>query len=208
MVNIEKGKGIWLTRHLRGNLLAGILVIVPAGLAAFVIFWLFVSVDNILQPIIQAVTGRDIVGLGFALAVIVVFLVGLMARNIIGKRIVQFGETVMARIPLARQIYQGTKQTMTSLSGLGSKAAFRDVVLIEFPRQGMKTIGFVTNEMKDKKGKKLLAVYVPTAPIPTSGFFQIVSEDMVIPTDISVDQAIQMVISSGMVSPETIDLGD
>ena len=97
---------------------------------------------------------------------------------------------------------------MTSLSGLGNKAAFRDVVLIEFPRQGMKTIGFVTNEMKDKKGKKLLAVYVPTAPMPTSGFFQIVSEDMVIPTDISVDQAMQMVISSGMVSPETIDLGD
>ena len=115
----------------------------------------------------------------------------------------------MARIPLARQVYMGTKQIMTSLSGLGvGRAAFREVVLIEFPRQGMKTIGFVTNEMKDKKGRRLLAVYVPTAPMPTSGFFQIVSEDMVTPLDLSIDQAMQMVVSSGMVSPEVIDLGD
>jgi uncharacterized membrane protein len=69
----------------------------------------------------------------------------------------------------------------------------------------MKTIGFVTNEMKDKSGKPLLAVYIPTAPVPTSGYFEIVPLDMVTPTDIGVDQAMQMVISSGMISPDIID---
>ena len=130
-----------------------------------------------------------------------------MTRNIIGRAIVKFGESLIARIPLARQVHQGSKQAIISMSGSGTgKAAFRDVVLIEFPRRGMKTIGFITNELRDEKGKRMLAVYIPTAPNPTCGFFQFVSEDMVTATDISVDQAMQMVMSSGMVSPEMIDI--
>jgi len=202
----EEKKRHWLVRSLRDNFLAGMLVVIPATLAILVLVWLFVNIDNILQPLIEDVAGREIVGLGFVIAAVLIYLVGLMTRNIVGNRLVRFGEGIMARIPLARQIYQGSKQVIVGLSGTGmGKAAFRDVVLIEFPRPGMKTIGFVTNEIKNKQGEPMLNVYIPTAPVPSSGYFEIVSKDKVIATDISVDQAMQMVISSGMVSPEVID---
>ena len=202
----EEKKRHWLVKNLRDNFLAGMLVVIPATLAILVLVWLFVNIDNILQPIIEDITGREIVGLGFVIAAVLIYLVGLMTRNIVGNRLVRFGESIMARIPLARQIYQGSKQVIVGLSGTGmGKAAFRDVVLIEFPRPGMKTIGFVTNEIKNKQGAPMLNVYIPTAPVPSSGYFEIVSKDKVIATNISVDQAMQMVISSGMVSPEVID---
>ena len=198
-----------LARNLRGNFLAGMLVVVPASLVILILIWLFVNIDNVLQPIIKAITGSEIIGLGFVISLILIYLVGLMTRNIIGNSIVRFGESIMARIPLVRQVYQGTKQVMAGLSGTGlGKAAFREVVLVEFPRRGMRTVAFVTNEMRDQNGKRLLAIFVPTTPVPTSGYFEIVSEDMVTCTNISVDQAMQMVISSGMVSPETIDTGE
>jgi uncharacterized membrane protein len=199
-------KGHWIARNLRRNFLAGLLVIIPVSIVILVLAWLFVNIDNVLQPIIKAITGNEIVGLGFVISLVVIYLVGLLTSNIVGHRLVRFGESIMARIPVARQIYHGSKQVIAGLSGTSlNKAAFREVVLVEFPRPGMKTIGFVTNEMKDKSGKPLLAVYIPTAPVPTSGYFEIVPLDMVTPTDIGVDQAMQMVISSGMISPEIID---
>ena len=206
MAKEGENKGHWITRNLRRNFLAGLLVIIPVSIVILVLAWLFVNIDNVLQPIIKAITGNEIVGLGFVISLVVIYLVGLLTSNIIGHRLVRFGESIMARIPVARQIYHGSKQVMAGLSGTSlSKAAFREVVLVEFPRPGMKTIGFVTNEMKDKSGKPLLAVYIPTAPVPTSGYFEIVPLDMVTRTDIGVDQAMQMVISSGMISPEIID---
>ena len=207
MVKEGESKGHWIIRNLRRNFLAGLLVIIPVSIVVLILAWLFVNIDNVLQPIIKAITGNEpIVGLGFVISIVLIYLVGLLTSNIVGHRLVRFGESIMARIPVARQIYHGSKQVIAGLSGTGlSKAAFREVVLVEFPRPGMKTIGFVTNKMKDKSGKPLLAIYIPTAPVPTSGYFEIVSPDMVTRTDIGVDQAMQMIISSGMVSPEIID---
>ena len=87
----------------------------------------------------------------------------------------------------------------------GGDLSFREVVLVEFPREGMQTVAFVTNEIKDEAGKTLLNIFIPTAPVPTSGYFEIVSADKVVRTKIGVDEAMQMVISSGMISPAMID---
>ena len=200
--------GQWLLKNMRKNFLAGILVIVPISIVILILVWFFVNIDDILQPIIKSIFGREITGLGFVISLVLIYLVGLLTSNIVGRTLISFGESILARVPLLRQVYTGSKQVIASLSGAGlNKAAFRDVVLVEFPRQGMRTVAFVTNELKDKSGQKLLTIFIPTAPIPTSGYLQIVTEDKVTRTDLSVDEAITMIISSGMVSPPMLDTG-
>ena len=194
-------------RTVRKHFLAGILVVVPLVIAVLILVWFFTAIDDVLQPIIKGIFGRQIPGLGFGVAIVLVYIVGVIASNFIGKRVIRFGESLLERVPLFRQLYTGAKQGVQGLSGAGvDKAAFREVVFVEFPREGMKTVALVTNELLDKSGKKLLTIYIPTAPIPTSGYFEIVTEDKVTRTDISVDEAMRMIISSGMIMPEEIDI--
>lgn len=186
--------------------LTGLLVIVPIGAVVLVLIWFFESIDNIFQPIIEGIFGTRITGLGFAITIVLIYFTGLFASNIVGKRLINWGESFMMNVPVLKSLYSGTKQVVASVSGAGlDKAAFREVVLVEFPREGMQTIAFVTNDVMGTDGKKRLMIYIPTAPMPTSGYFEIVTEDKVIRTDITVDEAMQMVISSGMVSPKVID---
>ena len=193
-------------RSIRRHFLAGILVVVPVGIAIAVLAWFFVAIDDILQPIIKPIFGHEITGLGFSIAIVLIYLVGIIAENIIGKRAIRFGESLLTKVPVFRQLYTGLKQAVEALSGAGlNKAAFREVVFVEFPREGMKTVAFITNEIADKSGKKLFTIYIPTAPVPTSGYFEIVAEDKLTRTDIPVDEAMKMVISSGMIAPSEID---
>ena len=206
MADIPATKTRGLGRKVGRRFLAGLLLVIPVGVVIFVLVWFFTGVDGILQPAIKTIFGSEIPGLGFGITIILVYLAGLFASNIVGHRMIRFGESLLVRIPILKQLYNGTKQVIAGLSGTGlNKAAFREVVLVEFPRDGMQTIGFVTNEMEDINGQKLLAVYIPTAPLPTSGYFEILTEDKVTRTNISVDEAMQMVISSGMISPRVID---
>lgn len=194
-----------LLKLFRRNFIAGILVVVPLIIAAWILWWIFSSVDNMLQPVIEAIFGREIQGLGFAIFLVLIYITGVVASNYLGKKVIHFTESLLAKVPVFRQIYIGAKQVIEGLSGAGmNKAAFREVVFVEFPREGMSTIAFITNEIKDKKGKKYYAIYIPTAPIPTSGYFEIASEEQVIHTDIPVDEGIKIVISSGMILPDKI----
>jgi len=195
-----------MRRKIWRRFLTGLILVIPIGVVIFVLVWLFTGIDGLLQPGIKTIFGNEIPGLGFGITIILIYLAGLFASNVVGHRLIHFGESLLARIPLLKQLYNGTKQVIASLSGTGlNKAAFREVVLVEFPREGMKTVAFVTNETKDESGRKLLMIYIPTAPIPTSGYFEIVTEDKVTRSNITVDEAMQMVISSGMVVPDMID---
>ena len=209
MENIElgdKGKQNWFGKNLRRNLLAGLLVLVPIAIVIFVILWFFHTIDGILQPIIRIFFGHTITGLGFAITFILIYLVGILASNIVGRRIIQFGEWLVGKLPVLGQLYNAAKQAMASISGLSrKKAAFREVVLVEYPRKGLRTIGFVTNEMLDADGRRLTAVYLPTTPVPTSGWLILVTEDQLIRTTISVDTAMKMVISGGIASPSELN---
>lgn len=198
--------GRWLYRVIRRHFLAGILVVVPIGVVILVLIWFFTSIDNILQPLIKTIFGQEIIGVGFAFTLVLIYLGGIVAENFIGRKLIRFGESTLEKVPLLRQLYSGSKNVLAGLSGTGlNKAAFREVVLVEFPREGMQTIAFVTNEIKNTAGETLLNIYIPTAPVPTSGYFEIVSEEKVVRTKIGVDEAMQMIISSGMISPAVID---
>ena len=191
----------WLWKRVRMHFLAGILVMVPIGATILILIWIFNSIDGILQPYVIPIFGRPVAGIGFAVLVILIYLVGIIASNVVGRRLIHFGESLVSRVPLVRPLYSSIKQIMESFS-TSPQAGFMRVVLVEFPRKSMWTLAFVTSESKTQSGKVQLNIFIPGSPNPTSGFMQIVVEDEVISTNISVEQALRMVVSGGRVSPE------
>ncbi|MBI4283353.1 MAG: DUF502 domain-containing protein [Chloroflexi bacterium] len=192
-----------LGRRLRRQFLTGILTVVPLSITIWVLVWFFNAVDGYLQPVIKPILGRPVPGVGFAVTVVLIYLVGVIASNVLGKRLISYGETLVGKVPLVRPLYTGVKQLMDSFSAPG-RNGFIQTVLVEFPREGTWTIGFITNESLTQSGESQLSVFVPTVPNPMTGFLQIVSEDRVIRTDIPVDEAAKMIISAGKISPREI----
>jgi len=188
---------------LKRNLLAGIIVIVPIAGTIFILHWLFFSIDGLLAPVVEAIFGRNIVGVGFIMMLIVVYLAGIIGANVIGKRIIRRSELFLADVPMVRSIYNTFKQVLESVI-LPTKGGFKEVVLVEFPRLGMRTVGFVTNRVKDNAGRDYVNVYIPTTPNPTSGYLEIIPADEVTPTGWSVEDAVKIVVSGGMISPPVI----
>jgi uncharacterized membrane protein len=199
---MASGRGIswgWFGKQLRNKFFLGILVIVPVSATIWLLIWVFNSIDHILQPVIKSIWGHTVPGVGFGIVIVLIFLAGIIASNIIGKRIIAFGETLLDKVPLIRQLYGGIKQVLRSFVAPG-ETGFMQVVFVEFPRKGMRSIGFVTNKLRSKSGDQLFTVFIPTAPNPTTGFLQIVKEDEIIPTNIKAEDAIGVVISAGRVS--------
>ncbi len=184
---------------LRKQFLDGLKVIIPLGVTIFILVWIFGKIDSILQPIIRSIAGRTIPGVGFAITIILILIAGAVVGNVAGRKLIRYSESLLSKIPIVRQLYYGIKQIVDSFSSQ-DKGGFTRVVMIEFPKAGMKTIAFVTNEYVDQSGKRMLNVFIPTAPNPTSGFLQIVKEEEVTATDISIDDALKMVMSAGKVS--------
>jgi uncharacterized membrane protein len=135
---------------------------------------------------------------------ILVYLCGLTAQKYFGKKLIRIGEWLLLKIPVLRTVYSATKQVMTTFSGPG-KDAFLSVVLVEFPRPGMKALGFLTGYIEDTAGKKYCKVFIPTTPNPTTGFFEIIPVEDVAQTTLSVEEAFKMIMSGGILSPEKIE---
>lgn len=192
-----------LGKKLRETFVAGLLIIVPVGASILILVWIFSAIDSILQPLVRAIWHHTIPGVGFGATIVLIYLAGLITRNVVGKRLIRYGEHLLARVPVFRQLYIGIRQILESFTAPG-KTGFMQVVLVEFPRKGMSALGFVTNEVTDASGEKLLNVLIPTAPNPATGFLQIMREEEVVRTKISVDEALKMIVSAGRMSPREI----
>jgi len=193
-----------VSRSLWRNFVAGLIILTPIAATILIMKWLFDAIDGILEPVVELIFGRPIAGIGFAVILIVIYLAGLVVATVLGRRAVRFGESLMTKVPMVSQIYNTTKQVADSLT-LSQKGAFKEVVLVEFPRPGMQTVGFVTNRVVDGSGHELLNVFIPTAPNPTSGFFQMIPPGNTSRTNLSVEEGMKLVLSAGMVSPEVIE---
>ena len=191
----------WLLRQLRNKFILGIAVIVPVGLTIWILVWLFNGIDNILQPVISSIWGHSFPGVGFGIMILLIYVAGIIAGSIIGKRVIASGETLLGRVPLVRQLYSGIKQVLASFTA-PAETGFMQVVLIEFPRKGIQTLGFITNNLYTQSGEQLFTVYIPGSPNPTSGFLQIVRENEIVRTNITVEDALRVVVSAGRVSLE------
>ena len=193
----------WLCKSLRRQFFTGFLVVVPVGATILILVWIFTTIDNILQPLIQFIFGRPVLGIGFGITIVLIYLVGVVAGNIGGKRLIRYGESLLAKVPVVRPLYNSIKEIVNSFSS-SDKTGFVQTVLVEFPRKGIWTVGFITNESRAEAGETQLNIFIPTSPNPTSGFLQIVRQEEVIRTDIPVDDALKMVVSAGKVSPKGI----
>jgi len=191
--------------RLRTRMTSGIVVMVPLVVTLFVLRLLFSFTAGILLPVIDpAVEDWPLVlrlGLSLAMLLILIYVLGEVATNLLGRRILQFGEGVLLRVPFVKVVYGAAKQVVTAFQGQRSKA-FKSVVFIEFPRSGMRAVAFVTGTLNKPDGSVWNTVFVPTTPNPTTGFLQIIPREEVIQTDFSVEEGIKMIMSLGVLVPD------
>lgn len=197
--------------RLRNYFLAGVVVAAPMGITLYVT-WAFVSfVDNSIKPLIPDIYNPEkyvhfsFPGLGLIIMLVLLTLLGAMAANFFGQTLLDYGERLVARMPIMRGVYNATKQileTVTTPSG----ASFRQAALIEYPRKGLWTICFITGEVQSEVAARtvdaVVSVYIPTTPNPTSGFLLFVPRADIIPLDMRVEDAVKLVISMGLVAPK------
>lgn len=196
---------------LRRYLMAGVAVSAPILITVLVVNWLIDLSDralNLLPPRFhsEALFGTHIPGMGVALALLFLVLVGALTTNFIGNRLIAWFDAMLAQVPVVRSIYGAVKQLMEAVVGKGGKA-FRKVVLVQFPQAGQWTIGFVTGEstLPFPGGEMKLAVFVATTPNPTSGWLIFVSPEELIELDVSVEDGMKLVVSGGMISPKAVN---
>ncbi|MBU3719183.1 MAG: DUF502 domain-containing protein [Burkholderiaceae bacterium] len=192
--------------HFKRYLLAGLLLWTPLSITVWVITWAFDVLDSVLPVALRSevLFGVHIPGFGVLVVLLLILLTGFLAANLIGQKLVEIWEGVMNRIPLFRSIYSSVKQVSdTILSPNGQ--AFRQAVLVQYPRQGSWTIGFLTGTPSSDVAAHLpadcVSVYVPTTPNPTSGFFLMMPRADVVELSIGVDAALKYVVSMGTVPP-------
>lgn len=192
--------------HFQRTLGAGILVILPIGITALVLKFFFDLLDPVLQPAMDLLPGPTITGAGLLALIVLVYLLGLFAAQVVGRRMIDVGHRIMEVIPVVKGIYSTTRMAIQILShstnGKGADSTeaqqYSGVVLIDFPRPGIRSIGLITSSMLDSEGEEVLSIYIPTTPIPSSGFLVIVPASDVTRTDMSVEDAMRVVISGGI----------
>lgn len=195
---------------LRAYFVTGLLIWVPLVITLWVLNLIVSTMDQSLQLLPaemqpEVLWGRRIPGVGVVLTVVVIFLTGLLTRNILGQGLVRLWEKLLSRIPIVRSIYSSVKQVSdTVLSPTGQ--AFRKAILVQYPRSGVWTIGFQTgtpaHEVRQAVSVEMVSVYVPTTPNPTSGFFLMFPRHETIELEMSVDEALKYVVSMGVVAPD------
>jgi len=197
-------------RRLRRYFIAGLLIWVPIGITVFIVRLLLDIMDRVLlllppgwRP--ESLLGFNIPGFGIVLALVVVLLTGMLAANLIGRKLVTFFEAVLRRIPLVRGIYSASKSFAEVLFS-ETEQSFKKVLLIEYPRKGCYALCFQTSsrlaEVQHRTSREVACVFVPTTPNPTSGFILLVPRDEVVELDMDVEDALKMIISLGVVVPE------
>ncbi len=199
----------FLGKKLRGIFLTGLAVTVPLGLTIYILSFLVRIMDSLLEIIPQpyqpgTLLGIHIPGSGIIVTLAIIFVCGLITQSYLGTKFVNFGESLLDKIPVVRSIYQATKQIFENIF-LNKNQSFKKVVLVEFPRQGVYSLGFVTGitgkEFSDKMGEEALHVFIPKTPNPTAGFFIMARSDELIELDMSVEAAFTLIISGGIVTP-------
>ncbi|MBX3732009.1 MAG: DUF502 domain-containing protein [Verrucomicrobiae bacterium] len=205
--------------QLQANFLTGLAVVLPAVISIAVLVWLFGTVSNITDTLLFAVPRewKYVNGVrgdihwywslaALTLAMALVTFLGALARHYLGKKLIQTGDIILLRVPLLNKIYSTVKQVKEAFSG--NKSSFQQTVLVEFPRPGMYSLGFLTadqqNEIQARTPREVWSVFIPTTPNPTTGFLLFLPEEEFTRLDMSVSDAIKCIISLGTVAPDYV----
>lgn len=200
-------KSIFIRKYLLTGLVVWLPILVTIGVLRFIIDLLdntLALIPNAYQP--EKLLGIHIPGFGVILSLVLLIITGIFATNFFGQRLVSTGEALLSRIPLVRSIYNAVKQVLNAVLSTNGEA-FRKVLLIEYPRKGMWSIGFQTGaaneEINNRVNDEMITLFVPTTPNPTSGFMLMVSKSEVIELNMSIDEALKFIISLGVMQPST-----
>ena len=210
-----------LKTSVRNHLLSGILLLTPFGVTLLVMRWLFEWLAGFLRPVVQYSADKlskypfiefipeiyisiCVSVCSIVILLVFLYLIGTIGQFVVGKRLLKAGEALLLRIPLARTIYTATKQVAEAIS-LPNRSALKSVVMVDFYKPGFKAIGFLTGYIEDSARKKFCKVMIPTTPNPTTGFFLLIPRDEVTETAITIEDAFKMIISGGIVSPDTLN---
>ncbi len=190
-------------RHrLRTYLVAGLLVILPLGVTVLVLLALFRFLDSLLAPLFQYLLQRSVPGLGLVAGILMILLTGAFASNVLGRRVVTLFDRAIMRIPIVRTVYSAIRQLTDSVF-MQNRSAFKRAILVEYPRQGLYSVGFVTGVTAGEgtSEDRLLNVFMMHTPNPTTGILCLVPESQAISLDMSVEAALKLVVSGGIVAP-------
>jgi uncharacterized membrane protein len=204
-------------QDLKNDLIAGLLVVIPLATTIWLTITIASWVIDFLTQIPKQLNPFDGLNpflmnllnfvVGLAVPLLCILVIGLMARNIVGRWLLDFGEQVLQGIPLAGSVYKTLQQILETLLK-DSKSKFRRVVMVEYPRQGVWSIGFVTgtlsHQIQSQLAKPMLSVFIPTTPNPTSGWYAIVPEEEAIALSMSIEDAFKILISGGIVNPDAL----
>ena len=188
-----------ITQSFRSKLFAGLATLLPLYLTYVVIKFLFESLEKMSGPILKQF-GLDIPGLGIILTIVLIYVLGLIVTNFLGKKIFNIGESIVKRVPIVNMIYTTLKQIIDTFTK-GTSDAFEGVVYIQYPRKGLWTMAFISGESKNKDDIPFYHLFVPTTPNPTSGFFLMIPQADAIPTGMNVEEGLKTIISGGLLAP-------
>lgn len=206
-------------KRLRENIATGLIILIPIAASLYIIYWVFKTLDNILFPLykfffknIIGIKISDLFfllpGLSLLLTLIVILAAGFFFRRTVGQKIIDTIEIYLERIPILRELYSSIKQ-LTSAIFIREKG-FEQVVIVEYPKKDIYALGLLTGtelrEVKEKTNEDVISVYIPTSPNPTSGMMVFVPKEDMIKMDISVNQALRLIISGGFTPPRKNEL--
>lgn len=196
-------------KHLRTKIFAGILVILPLGITFLVLNFVFNVLDSILDPLMPKVTiylfNRELSlrGLGIIGFFILLYLMGWITTNVLGRKLIHWTDKLFINIPVVKNIYLSSKQ-LTDAFSTTQKGSFRQAVFVEFPQGGNFVLGFVTNEVIDLQDQRKVTVFVPTGFAPPAGFLLFLPKEKILPSHLTIEEAIKTIMSVGIVAPHQI----
>jgi uncharacterized membrane protein len=191
---------------LRKTFFAGLVVVVPILITAFALYWLFRVLDGFFSPILYQILGMEIPGLGILTEIAVIFLVGVVATNVLGSRILNYLQSSLMRVPVVKNIYPTIRQIVEALNP-SSDSSFKKVVLVEYPKSGVYSFGFLTGEisMKGMSNSSLFySVYIPTNNLYLGHVVLFKAEEVIV-TSLGVEEGLKIILSGGTACPPTFE---
>ena len=198
-------------KHLRTKVFAGILVVLPLGITFLVLKFVFNTLDSILDPLIPNINISlfhrvyHLPGIGIISFFVLLYLIGLITTNVLGRELISWGDRLFTTIPVVKNIYTSSKQLTDAFSAT-RKGSFRQAVFVEFPQEGNYVLGFVTNELTDLERQTKVTVFVPTAFVPPQGFLLFLPKEKLLPSQLTIEEAIKAIMSVGIVTPQTLSV--
>jgi len=200
--------GISIRATFKRRFLAGLLISIPSIITFLVIWWFFKFVDGLLEPFYYKILGYHVPGLGFISTIVLIFVVGIISTNVFGRRILEFFELVILKIPVFKGIYTAVKQLVDAFSPESKVSSFKQFVIVEYPRPSVYAYGFLTKECVMKTEKDSLEIGLKAVYIPTNliyfGDIALFRDEHIFFTDISIEDGIKIILSGGIATPSRI----